>query len=160
MKFEVQYAKALFLKIFEKDLIDIGAGLKDTLILISFSAKTASLRSRGLKAIGKLIRQQRDIILDEKIQSLLHLRARDTSVVARESTLEMLQQFLGRKSPQSQANDASLKKFLAVYLRLIVEKAGDKSHLVRRKVIQLLSAILDHVRDGQETTSVLKVLLL
>lgn len=33
-------------------------------------------------------------ILDEKIKNMLHLRAEDTSVVARESALDLLLQYL------------------------------------------------------------------
>ena len=36
-----------------------------------------------------------------------------------------------------------IEKFTALYLRLIIERAIDKSHLVRRKVIQLLTSILN-----------------
>ena len=44
-------------------------------------------------------------------------------------------------------------------MSLIIDCAGDKSNMVRRKVIKILSSILEQVRNVQEQTAVLKVLL-
>lgn len=51
-----------------------------------------------------------------------------------------------------------MQEFGKLYLRVIIERASDKSHMVRRKVIQLLTSILN--QNPTESTTVLKVLLL
>ena len=52
-----------------------------------------------------------------------------------------------------------MQRFTALYLRLIVDRASDKSHMVRRKVISILTSILNH-KSFADSTVVLKVLLL
>ena len=51
-----------------------------------------------------------------------------------------------------------LPRFSQKYLKLIISKALDKSHMVRKKVIQILTIILDFEKF-KESTYVLRVLL-
>ena len=87
---DVWYAKALLKKLYEQDIKDIALGLKDTLILVACTANSAILRAKSLKVINKVIKLRPESILDEKISNLLYLKARDSSVLARESALDML----------------------------------------------------------------------
>lgn len=80
-------------------------------------------------------------------------------MIARESALDMLQQYF-RSSQQlvlmkQTEGNHDVAKFTSMYLKLIVEKASDKSHLVRRKVIQLLTSLLNNAKGTQESTTVL-----
>lgn len=80
-------------------------------------------------------------------------------MIARESALDMLQQYF-RSSQQlvlmkQTDRNHDVAKFTSMYLKLIVEKASDKSHLVRRKVIQLLTSLLNNAKGTQESTTVL-----
>ena len=93
---------------------------------------SATLRAKALKAISRLIKTTPESILDDKIATVVCLRAVDSSVVTRESALDMLSQFFKGSNLQS---EGALSRFTAMYLRLIVERASDKSHMVRRKVI-------------------------
>ena len=90
----MNYAKALLLKLSEFDLEAIFTGLKDTVILVACQASTATLRAKSLKIVSQIIKVNPSYVLDEKIKNMLHLRAADTSVVARESALDLLFQYL------------------------------------------------------------------
>ena len=94
---------------------------------------------------------------------MIYLRAKDSSVVNRENALDLIDQFLKTNQGKNKSHGSyqlPVSEFLKHFNRLIVEKAGDRSHLVRRKVIQLLSKILDTAREPAERTMILKVLLL
>ena len=73
---------------------DLLKGLKDTLIYVAYTSKTAIIRAKAMKSISKLIKLHPEAsLLDDKIQSLISARLSDVSVVTRESALDMLSQF-------------------------------------------------------------------
>ena len=135
--FDVDYAKAILLQLqCISEVPDLFSGLKDTLIFVACQSKTANLRSKSLKCISKMIKKRPENILDAKIKRVIVSRAHDLSVCTRESALDMLQQFFkGNNSREEDNKEEMIKKFTQMYLTLIIERAKDKSHLVRKKVI-------------------------
>ena len=88
---DVEYAKSLLLQLQSvTEVPDLSQGLKDTMIYVACNARTATLRSRALKSISKMIKLRPESVLDEKIATVVTYRAADPSVVTRESALDLL----------------------------------------------------------------------
>ena len=65
---DVNYAKALLLKLSQDDLSAITIGLKDTVILVACKAASATLRAKSLKIVNHLIKSDPEKLLDDKIK--------------------------------------------------------------------------------------------
>ena len=73
------------------DVSDLYSGLKDTLIFVACAGKTATLRSKALKSISKVIKVNPESVIDDKIKKVISHASQDsTSVVTREGALDML----------------------------------------------------------------------
>ena len=95
LNFSPEYAKAVFLKVtYLCELPDLFTAMKDILIFVACRSRLATLRSKALKAIKALIKQEYKLLLDSGVQSLVSSRMSDPSSVTREAAIDLLLQFL------------------------------------------------------------------
>lgn len=141
---DVNYAKTIFRYLnIEVDLKDLFSAIKGTMLCLSYS-KLASIRTLTIKSIKKLIKINPQNLLDENIQKIIEYRICDTSATTRENTLDLIMNFVVKEA-----------KYQEKYFPVIVMRADDASIGVRKKVIQILSLILE--KSGRQ--DIIKILI-
>ena len=118
---------------------------------LSYS-KQATLRNKAMKIIRQLIKNDpQKMLQDEEIQTILKLRITDVSSVTRESALDILS-----KNIENLVSMPDSSSILLDYMNMVIERARTDTNInVRKKIIQILSSILD-IKDNQNQFDSLK----
>ena len=130
---------------------DLFYALKNILMCLSYS-KQATLRNKAMKIIRQLIKNDpQKMLQDEEIQTILKLRITDVSSVTRESALDILS-----KNIENLVSMPDSGSILLDYMNMVIERAQTDTNInVRKKIIQILSSILD-IKDNQNQLDSLK----
>jgi hypothetical protein len=84
----------------------------------------------------------------------------DVSANTRETTLDLLWQCLTKLSFQDKDKLSHFERqFVIKYLPIIMERADDQSIGCRKKVVQILTYVLQNQADGISQTDIIKILL-
>ncbi len=79
----------------ELELRHLFEALKNTMLCISYF-KQATLRARAIKAIKNLVKIDPENLLDTLVQQIIQLRLRDISSSTRESTIDLISQYVSK----------------------------------------------------------------
>jgi hypothetical protein len=77
------------------------------------------------------------------------LRVWDTSAITRESALDLIALFIGRGGGGAETKYRSSGSVQKMYVPMVMERAGDPSIGVRKKVVNILSSILNYSGDDE-----------
>ncbi|CDW77530.1 heat repeat domain containing protein [Stylonychia lemnae] len=141
-----------------KQLRDILQALKNTMLCMSYF-RQATIRAKAIKAIKSIIKINPENLLDANVQQIILLRLKDQSANTRETTLDLVSQYIQKFVVKNQAQNEQVelefqKKFVGTYLPIIIERADDSSICVRKKVVQILAYVLQQNKHKQSQMSI------